>query len=452
MGKLNTLQFKVGVLPSEIVLKQVYDNWSGGNVALEASIAGTSDKIVINSFFNSDNPSGPYNSVQRFKFADGTTWNLAAIQARLFAGNTNVETITGTTGNDSINGAAGADTLYGRAGNDILSGGADNDTLYGEAGNDTFDGGTGNDVLDGGPGNNTYLFGKGDGQDLITGYLNDATVGKLNTLQFKAGVLPAEIMLKQVYDNWSGGNVALEASIAGTTDKIIVNSFFNSDNPSGPYNSVQQFKFADGTTWNLAAIQARLNAGNATAEVITGTTGNDSINGAAGADTLYGRAGNDSLNGGADNDTLYGEAGNDTLDGGTGSDVLNGGLGNDTYLLASGSGSDVITDNDGTAGSADILLLGGGVAANQLWLRRVGSDLEVSIIGGTDSATISNWYSGNAFHVEQFRTVDGKTLLDSKVDALVSTMAGFAPPAAGQTTLPAAYQTVLNPVIAANWT
>jgi hypothetical protein len=30
-------------------------------------------------------------------------------------------------------------------------------------------------------------------------------------------------------------------------------------------------------------------------------------------------------------------------------------------------------------------------------------------------------------------------------------MAAFATPAAGQTTLPAAYQTALNPLIAANW-
>jgi hypothetical protein len=30
-------------------------------------------------------------------------------------------------------------------------------------------------------------------------------------------------------------------------------------------------------------------------------------------------------------------------------------------------------------------------------------------------------------------------------------MAAFAPPAAGQTSLPPNYQTALNPVIAANW-
>ena len=58
---------------------------------------------------------------------------------------------------------------------------------------------------------------------------------------------------------------------------------------------------------------------------------------------------------------------------------------------------------------------------------------------------------GAAHLVEQFRTIDGKVLLDTQVDQLVNAMAAFAPPAAGQTTLPAAYQAVLNPVIAANW-
>jgi hypothetical protein len=54
--------------------------------------------------------------------------------------------------------------------------------------------------------------------------------------------------------------------------------------------------------------------------------------------------------------------------------------------------------------------------------------------------------------VEQFKTTDGaKTLLDSNVQNLVNAMASFAPPAAGQTTLPANYQTSLAPVIATNW-
>ena len=60
-------------------------------------------------------------------------------------------------------------------------------------------------------------------------------------------------------------------------------------------------------------------------------------------------------------------------------------------------------------------------------------------------------HSGSANHVEQFKTSDGKTLLDSQVQNLVSAMAAFAPPAAGQTTLPANYATALAPVLAANW-
>jgi hypothetical protein len=75
----------------------------------------------------------------------------------------------------------------------------------------------------------------------------------------------------------------------------------------------------------------------------------------------------------------------------------------------------------------------------------------VSIIGGTDKITVNNWYSGSAYHIERFMTSDDKMLQDSQVDALVSAMAAFAPPASGQTTLPAGYQTALNPVIAANW-
>jgi Ca2+-binding RTX toxin-like protein len=81
----------------------------------------------------------------------------------------------------------------------------------------------------------------------------------------------------------------------------------------------------------------------------------------------------------------------------------------------------------------------------------VPNNLDVSIIGTSDKFTLTNWYLGNQYHVEQFKTSDGKTLLDSQVQSLVDAMAGFAPPAAGQTTLSASYAASLNPVIAANW-
>ena len=338
---------------------------------------------------------------------------VGTVNDDVYAGDASTNTFNGGAGNDLIDGQGGNDTLSGGVGDDVLFGGEGNDNLSGGDGADTLDGGAGNDALYGGLGNNTYLFGKGDGQDLIN-HFSDSAAGKLNTLQFKEGVLASEIGLRQVYDNQLGGN-ALEVSIAGTTDKVVINGFFYGNDPATAVNPVQQFKFADGSSWDLTAIMAKLFAGTSAADTITGTPGSNTING------------------------------------GGGNDVLSGLAGDDTYIFGLGAGADTIADYDTTAGNTDVLAVGNGVATDQLWFRRVGSNLEVSIIGTDDKSTISNWYSGNSYHVEQFKTADGKVLTDTRVQALVEAMAAFSPPAAGQTTLPANYQTALTPVLAANW-
>src|SRR5690606_2140819 len=112
---------------------------------------------------------------------------------------------------------------------------------------------------------------------------------------------------------------------------------------------------------------------------------------------------------------------------------------------------DLLSDVDSTKGNSDVISIGAGVGADQLWLRRTGAHLELSIIGTTDKATIQNWYAGSKYQIEQFHLSDGTVLLNSQVDALVAAMAAFAPPAMGQTTLAGSYQAALNPVIAANW-
>jgi hypothetical protein len=119
--------------------------------------------------------------------------------------------------------------------------------------------------------------------------------------------------------------------------------------------------------------------------------------------------------------------------------------------MGRGQGSDTIVENDATAGNADVALFGTDIATDQLWFRQVGNNLEVSVIGSSDQFTLNNWYLGSQYHVEQFRTSDGHVLSDSNVQNLVQAMASFAPPAAGQITLPPNYQSSLNSVIAANW-
>jgi hypothetical protein len=51
-----------------------------------------------------------------------------------------------------------------------------------------------------------------------------------------------------------------------------------------------------------------------------------------------------------------------------------------------------VQENDSTAGNADVMQFLSGVATDQIWFRKVGNDLELSIIGSNDKATVQNWY------------------------------------------------------------
>jgi Ca2+-binding RTX toxin-like protein len=74
--------------------------------------------------------------------------------------------------------------------------------------------------------------------------------------------------------------------------------------------------------------------------VITGTSGNDTLNGTDEYDEIYGLTGNDTLNGGLGYDMLWGDQGDDVLNGGDGNDFLDGGDGRDT--LNGGAGDDFL--------------------------------------------------------------------------------------------------------------
>ncbi|MDT3737255.1 MAG: calcium-binding protein [Denitratisoma sp.] len=466
-GKTDALEFGADILPGDIAITR-------SSTDLVLSIAGTSDRVTVRSFFDNDGNSAY--ALEQIRFADGTTWNKATIKLLAIAGNDTAQTLTGYAtadvinglggndvingydGNDTIDGGDGADSLRGDNGNDVISGGTGNDTVYAGSGSDRLDGGIGNDYLQGDAGSDTYVFTRGSGQDVVYNY--DTSTGKTDVLEFGSDILPSDIGITR-----SGTDLLL--SIAGTMDRVTVRSFFDNDGNSA--YALEQVRFADGTIWDKVALKLLALAGNDTAQTLTGYAtadviaaaggndsvsggaGNDTIDGGAGADNLSGGDGNDTVSGGADNDYVYGNNGNDVLDGGAGSDYVAGGAGSDTYLMGRGAGADTAYENDSTAGNTDSVLIGADVAVDQLWFRHVGSNLEVSIIGTSDRMTIQNWYSGSAYHVEQFRTADNRLLLDTQVENLVQAMAAFSPPAAGQTTLPQNYQDALNPVIAANW-
>ncbi|NHZ62181.1 calcium-binding protein [Massilia genomosp. 1] len=362
---VDTLQFKAGVLPGDIVVTG--NNAQGG--AIIVKLRDSTDQVTVDSFLFQDNTGTSLNPLQQIRFADGTTWKLADIEAVLYAGSKEADTLNGTIKGELITGQAGADRLDGKAGND------------------TLDGGIGDDVIDGGTGSDTYLFGKGDGRDTIRA-LSDTAPGKIDTLQFKAGIGASDLVFSRSLDN-------LLIGIKGGTDLITVAGFLNNDSTSNASNPLQQIRFEDGATMDLAAITARLFATSDAADTINGTSGADLINGLGGADRLEGRGGND------------------TLDGGSGNDTLNGGDGNDTFLFSKGDGADQITLS--YRGGIDTLQFKQGVLPGDVLLEASPySELVIKIKGSADQVTIEQFMpnsdtSTDINALQQIQFADGTT-------------------------------------------
>ncbi|MEP7311816.1 MAG: calcium-binding protein [Pseudomonadota bacterium] len=416
-GRVDTLQLKAGIQTTDVSL-------SRNATDLVVMLAGTTDQVQVSSFFYQDGDGGY--ALDALRFSNGIVWDLATVKALVLEGSTANDylyaysegsTISGADGSDVITGAAGVDTLNGDAGDDqiyagdgadVLNGGADADMLYGEAGNDvlsgdggadylyggfgddTLDGGAGDDNLEGTDGSDTYLFGVSDGQDYIVNY--DLGVGRLDTLQLKAGIGESDVVL-------SRDSTSLIVKLVGTSDQVSVSSFFYLDGTAG--YALDRIRLDNGTVWNFATIKTMVQQGTsgndslyayAAGDTLSGLAGSDMIVGAAGVDTLNGGDGDDqiwggdsadTLNGGADGDMLAGENGNDIINGDAGNDILDGGYGNDT--LDGGTGDDTMygqNDNDTyiVDSATDIIYESASM----------GTDLILSSVSYTVSANVEN--------------------------------------------------------------
>ena len=111
------------------------------------------------------------------------------------------------------------------------------------------------------------------------------------------------------------------------------------------------------------------------------------------SELVRGDDGDDFILTGNGNDSLFGENGNDFLWGGSGDDIMSGGSGDNVYAWGLGSGKDRIESYNETVDHVDRLLILGSLVSTDLTFRRIGSDLQISIIGNNDSLRIKNAFN-----------------------------------------------------------
>jgi Ca2+-binding RTX toxin-like protein len=328
--------------------------------ALVISFAGVStDRITVSRTEDYIGNLG----VSKIRLADGSEMDV-------------VETLAaqGTIVDRTFHGGPGADVLVGGAGNDILWGGDDTDVL---------DGGAGNDKLYGESGSDTYKFGLGSGKDTIDNYSNDVHGSQPDTVQLGVGLTTANVRFERsVLD--------LRILLTDSTDELKVYNYFSN---SGTSNYAVNFvRFADGTSLDVNAIKTLVLTGTAGNDDLQGFDSDDTLTGLAGDDRIWGGAGADILLGGDGADTLSGDDGDDTLDGGAGNDQLFGGNGTNTYRFGIGGGLDVV-DCRGP-GLNDVVRLGAGVTTPFVTLSHTDRDVVLHIANSNDELTLSNFFIG----------------------------------------------------------
>lgn len=214
-------------------------------------------------------------------------------------------------------------TIDGSAAGEVnIIGNKKKNNIIAGAGGSTLAGGKGKDTINGGEAADIFLYGKGDGKDIIENYgvgdaisLSGNVTIKSFAMKKKDGVLKigsGSITVKDTseFRFIEGGaeKIFIDGNIADT-DKVNVTL-------SSSYKGVFKangYEKVDGTFTKKAVTLSGDDADN----YLIGGAGKNSINGGAGADTLWGGKGND---------TLY------------------GGEAADTFLFCAGDGTDIIAD------------------------------------------------------------------------------------------------------------
>ncbi len=391
-GNRDTLRLRSGVSFEDVV-------FSRNSNDLVLSIRDTADSVVLKNYFNDAQVAGSSDYlIEQIIFATGQMLSFSDVQDLMFGGTGESEIIIGTPDGDVLSGQGGDDILLGGAGRDVLDGGAGDDILrgggYSDAGGQLYDINSDGDV---------YLFGRGDGNDLIVEdhWMNAIPSGKKDRIQFKGDINVSDVRIERVLtlNGWRETD-DLRITIRDTGETLTVKNHFNGR------GAVEEILFSNGVVWDSLQINAATLVGEGGAEDLRGFAASD-----------------DFISGGGGNDRLTGQAGDDILVGGSGDDQLEGGTGSDIYWLGFGEGSDLIQEYEGPG--TDTIELSFGITPSDVTVRwTLQGDLSLTLVDGsmvTVRGQASPWSS--EVGIEQVRFADGTvwSRIDLASRALVGT-------------------------------
>ena len=230
-----------------------------------------------------------------------------------------------------------AAALFQRLVDDQASSG--DDRIFGSSRSETLTGGTGNDYLGGGAGSDTYVFSRGDGNDVV----EDAN-GADDVVRIK-GYARADMTVRFTPDMGE-----TELVFGDGADRIILR---HSVSNGVVMHAVDRILFDDGTSVSVADLAAIWRG--------TGTDGADRLVGTGAAELFIG---------------------------GAGDDVVAGNGGNDVIRFSRGDGHDRIESNAGFDGLATIEF-GAGILLEDVTARRdADGNIILTIAGSDDRLTL----------------------------------------------------------------
>ena len=387
-GQNDIIKFEEDITKDDLIFKRV--RTSDGVGDLVVSIKGTKDSICVSGMFNVVDNNHILNEqykINKIEFSDGSYMDLEAIQLALKNNNVIIHSSYFWRNNE---GSDEDDEIYGDD---------DSNYLAGNKGDDILIGGKGADRLNGGEGADTYVFAKGDGNDIISADGNDI-------IKFKEGISKDDLLITREYSN-------LKINFKNSDDSITVSGMlYEIDSNS---QGIKAIEFSDGSSLSLEDIRKAVLVNNDSVdayETISGFNSDDLIIGNSKDNVIIARGGND---------TVYGKEGNDTISGDAGNDLLIGGEGDDTYEYNMGDGNDTI---DNTGGGNDTILFSYGISKDDVSFKKDGNDLIVTVNkDSSQTIKVKNHFLGGDYAIDQIKFASNGSVLSGKdISKLMNTV------------------------------